>query len=113
MRMSIVLAAVLVALALGLPAAGAPTGAVGQIAYGTVGSSGIDIHVVNADGTGDHVLWPRSRWPSWSPDGSRLVVDNGLNLAMVSSDGIETPISLSDADTEVPEFQASWSPDGS
>ena len=55
MRVPSVLAAILVALALGLPAAGAPTVAVGQIAYGAFDQSGAAIHVVNTDGSGDHV----------------------------------------------------------
>jgi Tol biopolymer transport system component len=70
---------------------------------GRYGHGCLDLHVTNADGTGDHVLAAASRvsdgctsiWsPSWSPDGHSIAFarstkhfGGGMDLYLISPDG--------------------------
>jgi Tol biopolymer transport system component len=103
------------AAALAALGAAAATGAprTDQIAY----SAADGIHVVNADGTGDHRLRGTTdddNNPAWSPDGSRIAVDTDGALAVIDvatgrrellTNGGDGPLTRA----EVPR----WTPDGS
>jgi Tol biopolymer transport system component len=74
------------------------------------------IHVMNADGTGDHVLpteYSAFR-PAWSPDGGRLAfsqdVDRQDHLYVMAADGGGIEQLTDDAASD---WAAVWTPDGS
>ncbi len=66
----------LVALALIAPTGRAAEPARGRIAYARANNGIFKIHVMNADGTGDHEIAGQpdhfNYCPTWSPDGKRL-----------------------------------------
>jgi Ca2+-binding RTX toxin-like protein len=78
---------------------------------------GVDVHVVNADGTGDVILTPGSTYgaaqPVWSPDGTRLAYwrSDGTNvsLAVTRIGGQATLYPISGAVTN---GAIVWAPDG-
>lgn len=94
------------------PAVVSPGPLKGRIAY-SVRFPGVDfvhrqIWVVNADGSGEHQILERGRWPAFSKDGTRLAyyeLDTGLNLADGNGGGAKHALSGA-----VCCF--SWSPDG-
>lgn len=47
--------------------------------------SGIGVHLINADGSNDHVVDPRGSFPAWSRDGKRLV-DNTDSTGRIRSE---------------------------
>ena len=58
-----------------------------QIAYYETGSGGDDeIYVMNSDGTGRRLL-VKGLWPSWFPDGSRILFGDREGLSTVKLDG--------------------------
>lgn len=75
-----------------------------------------DLHVVNADGTGERNLTQSDAdesGPEWSPDGSRVAfvrpLGEGSELYLINSDGTgETQLT----DTPEADFLPAWSPDG-
>ena len=76
----------------------------------------VQIHVMNADGTGDHVLateMPASD-PAWSPDGSRIafVGSEGdvYDIFVMNADGTGVEQLTADPATD---FAITWTPDGS
>ena len=90
----------------------------------------VEIFVMNADGSGQtnlsvHIAW--DGYPSWSPDGDRIVFqsdrdDTGIHIMLIGPDGLGREIYAMDADgtdqtrlSNSPEddFYPSWSPDGS
>lgn len=97
----------------------APTGTI--LYSGSNGSNGWDLYTVNADGSG-LVRLTRDpsfieQWPSWSPDGSRIVFRGGNPLdpstwelyTMAATGGPKTRITSNGAADNSPH----WSPDGS
>ena len=77
-----------------------------QIAFSLSGSSG-DIYVVNADGTDVRQLTVdgKSRFPSWSPDGARLVFESDSMVTIINSDG-------TGREELRPGWEPTWSPLG-
>ena len=49
----------------------------------TVGEGGLELAVVNIDGTGLTVVTTGGGWPSWSPDGSTIVYSSGVGIGEV------------------------------
>jgi len=94
-----------------------PTG--DRIAYVYEAPAGMQIWVVNADGTNNNALFTlgNSLAPSWSLDGSRIAfahktnVADGFKIWLMDADGTNahplTPDSISAVDENVPR----WSPD--
>jgi TolB protein len=98
-----------------------------RLAYLQMGADGSysssEVHLVNADGTGDVVLLSRSPQGgyymavSWSPDGARLaVVENavpgypGAHVVIWTIDGANrTQVT----DSTISAYSPAWSPDGS
>lgn len=89
-----------------------------RIAYAADSLDGSAIHVVNADGTGDHVIGERLRKEhyysaSFSPDGTQILYDAGtdsrFDIFVMTVDGTNTE-QLTSTGTD---YSPSWSPDGS
>jgi Tol biopolymer transport system component len=92
-------------------------GSAAHIAFVTDRDGVADIYVMNIDGTSPHRLTHsegEDAWPSFSPDGSRIVYQSTLNgrpqIFVMSNDG-QHPMNLT-ASPSSDEFPA-WSPDGS
>jgi Tol biopolymer transport system component len=96
----------------------------GRVAYVLTQGAGppTDVHVVNADGSGDHEVAPllgRSFWPAWSPDGKQLVMsgDEGpsdptqLYIANADGSGVRRLTQVTDIN-EGHTFPT-WAPNGS
>jgi Tol biopolymer transport system component len=80
-------------------------GANGLIAF----TSGSDVKVVNADGTGLDTI-ANGLFPSWSADGSKIAYERSGDIYMANADGSgEEQLTSGPALDEEP----SWSPDGS
>jgi len=73
--------------------------------YETDATGNDEIYVVNSDGTGKHRL-VRGVWPSWSPDGNKILFGAPKGLSIVSVDGTGESLLVGGA-----EFGA-FSPDG-
>jgi Tol biopolymer transport system component len=94
------------------PAVAAPGPLSGHIAY-SVRFPGVDfvhrqVWVVNADGSGEHQILERSRWPAFSKDGTQLAyyeLDTGMFLADGNGGGARHALTG-------PVCCFSWSPDG-
>ncbi|HEY7344276.1 MAG TPA: hypothetical protein VH620_01860 [Gaiella sp.] len=81
----------------------------------------VELHVVNADGSGERALGSAKTWCSsvWSPDGSTLAVATGRDrrseLLVVNADGSGT-VTLKRVPTQPANWcavdDAAWSPDG-
>ncbi|MEN6516616.1 MAG: hypothetical protein ABFC38_00305 [Methanospirillum sp.] len=94
----------------------------GSIAYMAIPGLNEDIYVMNADGTGPTRLTVNEQfdsWPSWSPDGSRVVY---VHEPVDSAAGNSMEIYVMNADVSNPtrltvnnaiDYMPSWSPDGS
>lgn len=84
----------------------------GHVAF-SVRFPGVDfvsrqVWVMNADGSGAHQILERARWPSFSPDGSRMAyyeLDTGLHLADANGGGGKAVVTGAAC-------CYSWSPDG-
>ncbi len=93
-------------------AVAAPGPLKGRIAY-SVRFPGVDfihrqIWVVNADGSGEHQILERARWPAFSKDGTRLAyyeLETGMFLADGNGGGAKHALTG-------PVCCFSWSPDG-
>ena len=104
-----------------------------RIAFAERGENGqrLDIHVMNADGSGDRVVVagdPGAWAPLWSPDGTRLAYLGGpadpvaWRVWVVRDYGDRVPVAVSDAFVFEPPssrvavepgpFRAVWAPDG-
>jgi Tol biopolymer transport system component len=92
----------------------------GQIVYSRKEDDRYLLHIMNADGTGDHLLTGTTAnvnlFPTWSPDGKRILYASAPSLT-----GNEVSISIVNADgsgnkvMELPQRPAmfpAWSPDG-
>lgn len=90
-----------------------------KIAYESTLNGSYDIYTINADGTDIKQLTSnqgRNRFPSWSPDGSKIVFAstrrrrNTLDIFVMNADGTNTVII-----TQIPGWNGHpvWSPDGS
>jgi Tol biopolymer transport system component len=95
-----------------------PTG--GQIVYSRKEGDRYLLHIMNADGTGDHLLsGPTANFnlfPTWSPDGKRILytsapsqTGNDVSISIVNADG--TGNKVMDLPQRPAMFPA-WSPDG-
>lgn len=80
------------------------------------GSHALEISVVNVDGTDqerltDNAYW--DRWPSWSPDGERIVYsyeyDGGMDIYVMDADGKNKIHLMDDLFHDITPI---WSPDG-
>jgi TolB protein len=89
----------------------------GRIAYSLSASSGVELHSMRPDGSGDRVIPtpPGLPWNlSWSPDGSKLAVsifpigDGERTIWVMNSDGSDANRIASADNVSAP----SWSPDG-
>jgi TolB protein len=65
-----------------------------------------DIHVLNVDGSNEHVI-TTGKEPAWSPDGSRLAIAVGTGIYIVNSDGTDLHLVVDKGSNP------DWSPDGS
>lgn len=90
-----------------------PPSASGQIVFVSNRSGGMRLYTMNSDGSGQSLLSDEplafSSEPEWSPDGSRIVFDNGERIRTVRADGssLETVASGSAILND-----PSYSPDG-
>jgi Tol biopolymer transport system component len=115
------LLALCVAMPAALHAADAPKG---KIVYSRKDGEKLVLHVMNADGTGDHLLPGQTEnlnvFPSWSPDGKRIAftaaskLDKELNngdakIAIINADG--TGLKTVNIPGKMALFPC-WSPDG-
>jgi WD40 repeat protein len=89
----------------------------GRIAYSLSTGSGVELHSIKPDGSGDHVIPVPSGDPwhvSWSPDGSQLAVsifpagDGERTIWVMKSDGSDAHQVAAADNVSAP----SWSPDG-
>ena len=82
--------------------------------------SGVGVHLINADGSGDQIIDPRGSFPSWSPNGRRLVdvtESTGRTRAalhVVELQGRRVRVVSHDSSQRfgTDDFGASFSPDG-
>ena len=97
-----------------------PTPATGRIAFVSTREGDVDIHVMNADGTGVTRLTGDEAFdwnPSWSPDGRRIAFNSfsgrGTNanrdIYLMNADGSNIARLTFDS---APDIDPSWSPDG-
>ena len=91
-------------------------GATPQLAYVAGADATADIHVSNADGSGDRAVAAhpsRDADPAWSPDGARLAFtterDGNSEIYVVDADGTRAVRLTNDAAAD---FHPAWSPDG-
>lgn len=92
-----------------------------RIAYAADSQDGAAIHVVNADGTGDHVVGERLQrqhyyYASFSPDGTQILYDAGpygpgylSHIFVMDGDGTN----ITQLTSTGHDYSPSWSPDGS
>src|SRR6476620_4293161 len=82
-------------------------------ALSTVGTIGYEaqstVYVADAGGAGTPRALSSGHAPSWSPDGTRLVIDAGNDLRTIDADGSHGTVLVSGAGLIDP----AWSPDGS
>ena len=115
-----ILLAILVSLGLSASAHAAFPGQNGKIAFeSNEGGVGIEVFVMNADGTNPVRLTDSSGWnrdPTWSPDGTRIAFwssrDNAPGVYVINPDGSEeTPLFVG---SYPPGYgtEPAWSPDG-
>ncbi|MBI4260567.1 MAG: PD40 domain-containing protein, partial [Actinobacteria bacterium] len=108
----------------------ADTAADGRVAYENSAQGDTDIHVVNADGTGDVNVTPGTPTsqeldPAWSPDGARIAFisdrvtdtnpDGNLELFVMNADGTDVmQLTVTEAALGgfVQTYAPTWSPDG-
>jgi TolB protein len=91
-------------------------GATPQVAYVAGAGTTADIHVSNADGSGDRPVTThasRDADPAWSPDGARLAFtterDGNSEIYVVDADGTGAGRLTNDPAAD---FHPTWSPDG-
>jgi Tol biopolymer transport system component len=87
----------------------------GLIAFASWKNDDWQIHVMNADGTGDQRVDDRHGYePNWSPDGKKIIFQySGLWIADLAS-GVLTDVPLSVAGNNLPNeymVKPAWSPD--
>lgn len=91
----------------------------GQVYSTNPAFKGRDVFVMNADGSAQANLTRTptvdESWPSWSPDGTRLLYStgqqSGSRIMIASGDG-SNPVPLRPLDPTYRDDAASWSPDG-
>lgn len=84
-----------------------------KIAFVSAPANGGQIYTIDVDGTNSLALTgPNTdyRWPSWSPDGSRLVFDDEDDVYTIDQDGTGL-LQVANSPSAI-ESQASYHPDG-
>jgi uncharacterized protein (TIGR03437 family) len=79
----------------------------GLIAFGSVSSGYFGINLIRPDG-GGRFLFSAGQSPAWSPDGTKLVVNNGRPAYVINADGT----GLRQLTAAGDEDGTTWSPDG-
>lgn len=88
--------------------------------YGGGGNSSTEIYVINADGTGQTRITNNGyddRFPSWSPDGSKIAFESSnssgaYNIFVINADG-GNQTQLTNSTYPYVNLDPAWSPDGS
>ena len=87
-----------------------------KLAYVGVEHRNLDVFTIHVDGTGKTRLTNqnglREQYLDWSPDGTRIAFDNGLqDIWTIRSDGsLPTPLTTNDG--TIFDYAPRWSPDG-
>lgn len=93
-----------------LSASWSPDGRTVAVACNMTGFGGeVGIYLLPADGRGQpRLLVENGRWPSWSPDGKKIMFTSKWVLYVIGTDG-SGQARLSPSDLDV--YNAAWSPD--
>jgi Tol biopolymer transport system component len=76
-----------------------------KLVFATSTAAGGGIGIVNADGSGEHLLGHKGFHPAWSPDGTKIVFYDGLGIAVMKADGSQLVRVTSDKDDDFPDWR--------